>query len=89
KAFRIKKLARAADKFEEAGNLVQMANMLEKVAKEIGGAYTNRYEHTGKGGGPIKYEDVTDMTTEQLESEADRLWTKRQSQIEAATATKH
>ena len=89
KAYRVRKLAKAADAYEKAKNWVAMAGMLEKIAKEIGGSYTNRYEHTGKGGGPIKYEDVTDMTTEQLESEADRLWTKRQSQIEAATATKH
>ena len=88
KAYRIRKLAKAADAYEKAKNWVAMAGMLEKIAKEIGGSYTNRYEHTGKGGGPIKVEDVTEMTPEMLESEIDRLWAKRQG-IEAPKPTKH
>ena len=88
KAFRVKKLAAAADAFEKSKNYVAMAGMLEKIAKEIGNAYTNRFEHTGKGGGPIKVEDVTEMTNEMLDSEIDRLWAKRQG-TEVTTPTKH
>ncbi len=69
KSYRIKKLAKAADDFERVGNWMQMANMLEKVAKEIGGAYTNRFEHTGKDGGPIKYQPVQEMTEDELDAE--------------------
>ena len=76
KAYRVRKLAKAADAFENAGKYVAMASMLEKVAKELGGAYTNRREHTGKDGGAIKIEDVSEMTTEMLESRIDALWAK-------------
>jgi len=33
--------------------------LLEQAAKEVGGAFTNRRELTGKDGGPFKTEDVT------------------------------
>ena len=88
KAYRVLKLAKAADYFEHAGNYMAMASMLEKVAKETGGSYTNRFEHTGKDGGAIKIEDVGEMTTEMLESEIDKLWAKAQG-IEVTTPTKH
>ena len=69
KAVRIRKLARAADTFEQHGNYVAMASMLEKVAKELGNAYTNRFEHTGKSGGPIQYQPVDTMSEEQVDEE--------------------
>ena len=73
KAVRVKKLANASDVFERAGNYVAMAGMLEKIAKECGGAYTNRFEHTGKDGGAIKVMDVDQMTEEQCDDEMRRL----------------
>lgn len=69
KAYRVLKLAKAADYYENAGNYMAMASMLEKVAKEIGNAYTNRFEHTGKKGGPIKYRPVAEMTNDDLRDE--------------------
>ncbi len=69
KAYRVLKLAKAADYYENAGNYMAMASMLEKVAKEIGNAYTNRFEHTGKSGGPIQYQPVEQMTDKELDAE--------------------
>ena len=69
KAVRVRKLARAANYFERTGNYMAMARLLEQIAKEMGDAYTNRREFTGKSGGPIKYQDVADMTGDQIEAE--------------------
>lgn len=60
RAVRIRKLARAADVFESKGNLLAMADMLERIAKEVGNVHTNRRELTGKDGGPIEVHDLTD-----------------------------
>ena len=38
--------------------------------------YRERHEHTGKHGGPIQYEDVSQMTDEQLDEEFDRIMKK-------------
>ncbi len=78
KAVRIQELAKAARSFKDDKKYIAMASMLEKIAKEVGGVYTNRHEFTGKDRGPIQFEDVSEMTTEMLESELDRLWAKRQ-----------
>ena len=69
KAVRIKKLAQAADAFENSGNYLAMARMLEQIAKECGGLFTNRREFMGKDGGAIKIQAVEDMTKEQIEDE--------------------
>ena len=74
KAVRIKKLAGAADAFENGKNYMAMARMLEQIGREMGGAFTNRREFTGKNQGPIKIEAVADMTDEQIDSELERLW---------------
>lgn len=66
KAVRVKKLARAADAMEHRGNYVGMADMLERIAKEMGNVHTNRREITGKDGKPIQ---VQDMTEEQVDRE--------------------
>ncbi len=42
--------------------------------------YSNRREFTGKDRGPIEYQDVNDMTDEQIETELLRLWNKVQGQ---------
>ncbi len=88
KAFRVRKLAKAADAFEQHGNYVGMANMLERVAKETGGAYTNRFEHTGKAGGPIQYQPVEQMTDEELDDEIRRHGIDP-ADIQPGTRTKH
>ena len=74
KAVRVKKLARAADAFENGKNYMAMARMLEQIGREMGGAFTNRREFTGKNQGPIKIEAVADMTDEQIDAELERLW---------------
>lgn len=56
KAHRIRMLEEAARQYQEDGAYVLMADMLEQIAKEVGGKYTNRklLEHSGKDGGPIQ-----------------------------------
>ena len=76
KAVRIKKLARAADAFENGKNYMAMAAMLEKIARELGNVYTNRREFTGKDRGPIQVSAVSEMTDEQIDAELTRLWDK-------------
>ena len=73
KAVRVKMLARAANNFESRGNYLAMANLLEKIAREMGGAFTNRRELTGKGAGPIQFEDVNNMTDDEIDQELRRL----------------
>ena len=50
KAVRLRMLDRMATVAEERGNMALAAQLLEQCAKEMGGAYTNRRELTGKGG---------------------------------------
>ena len=90
KAVRVRKLARAADAFENRGNYVAMADMLERIAKEMGNVHTNRREFTGKDQGPIKVESVANMTDEQIDSELERLWgIASGDEPEAETPTEH
>ena len=73
KSLRIKELAKAATKFKSNNNYIAMARMLEQIAKEVGNVHTNRHEITGKDGGAIKYQDVGDMTDDQIDEELRRL----------------
>jgi hypothetical protein len=66
RSVRIKELAAAANLFKKQKNYIAMANMLERIAKEIGSVHTNRHEFTGKDGGPIRYQDTETMTDEQI-----------------------
>ena len=52
KAFRLARLDRMATAAEDRGNMVLAADLGERAAKEVGGAYTNKHqlEHTGKDG---------------------------------------
>jgi hypothetical protein len=52
-AYRLQLYQRAAEFYEERGNYVLAAEMAERAAKEMGGAYTNRRELTGKEGAPL------------------------------------
>ena len=72
KAVRVKKLAEAADAYQEAGNYMAMANMLERIAKEMGNVHTNRREITGKDRGPVQFSEVDNMTMEQVKAELQR-----------------
>ncbi|EAR23286.1 DUF2280 domain-containing protein [Nitrococcus mobilis] len=65
KAVRIRQLAHASRAFKAKGNYRDMADMLERIAKEVGDVYSNRREVTGRGGGPLRA-DYSDLTDEQL-----------------------
>ena len=73
KSVRIRKLARAADAFENVKNYMGMARMLEQLAREVGGTYTNRTELTGRDRGPIKFQDIDSMTDDQVDAEIRRI----------------
>jgi len=49
KAVRLRRLDRMATLAEERGNMVLAADLGERAAKEIGGAYTNKHEHKHSG----------------------------------------
>lgn len=72
KAVRIRNLARAARKHRKNEDYADMADMYERIAKELGNVHTNRHEHTGKAGGPIKYQDIDTMTEAQVDDELRR-----------------
>ncbi|MBI1682363.1 DUF2280 domain-containing protein [Caulobacter hibisci] len=50
KAVRLRALERMAQRAETQGNVVVAAQLYEQIAKEMGNAYTNRRELTGKDG---------------------------------------
>jgi len=84
RAVRIRKLQRMADRAESMRNYALAGQLLEQAAKEVGDAYTNRRELTGKGGGPIETRDASldDMSDEQLARVAAKL-------VEELGATAH
>ena len=73
KSVRIQELAKASRAFKRSKNYLSMARMLEQLAREMGDAFSNRREFTGKDGGAIQYQDVSDMTDEQLDAELRQL----------------
>ncbi len=56
KSVRLRKYQRVADAAEASGNHMMVLAACEAAAKEVGGAFTNRREHTGANGGPIETE---------------------------------
>lgn len=58
-AFRLRALQKELERAQSRGNSALVLQVLEQAAKEFGGAYTNRRELTGKGGGPIAQHNVT------------------------------
>lgn len=72
KTVRIRQLANSARALKSRGNHVGMADMLERIAKELGNVHTNKRELTGKEGGPIQFSDMTD---EQLDARLTKLFT--------------
>lgn len=59
KIVRLKKLGRYVEAFENFENYTAAAAVLEQIAKEGGGAFTNRRELTGRGGEPLQIAPVT------------------------------
>lgn len=64
-SYRLRVLQRAVERAEARGNAPLVAQLLEQAAKEVGGAYTNRREVTGKDGGPVSMAHAT-VTKEEL-----------------------
>ena len=87
KAVRVRQLANAARAFKGHGNYIAMADMLERIAKEVGNVHTNRHELTGKAGGPIKFQDIDMMTEQQVDEELRRYGFD--PDVHPATATEH
>lgn len=79
RAVRIRRLERMAIAAEGRKNYPLAAQLLEQIAKEVGGAFTNRRELTGKDGGPIETKssgpNLDDMTEAELALYAQRLAT--------------
>jgi len=50
RAVRLRRLDRLIDRAESMGNMALCAQLMEQAAKEMGNAYTNRREFTGKDG---------------------------------------
>jgi len=68
--YRLRTLQRLVDGAVSKGNAPLAAQLLEQAAKEVGGAFTNRREHSGPGGGPIESKSTTavhGMTDAELE----------------------
>lgn len=68
--YRLRVLQRALERAEKSNNTPMVLQILEQVAKETGGAFTNRREVTGKDGGPIQQQAVT---AEQVAAEVRRV----------------
>lgn len=65
-AFRLRSLNSLHQKAVGKGNAVLAAQLLEQAAKEIGGAFTNRRELSGKDGGPIQAVTLTGGEFEEI-----------------------
>lgn len=53
RAVRLRALQRMVEKAENMSNLALASQLLEQAAKEMGNAYTNRREVTGRNGEPL------------------------------------
>lgn len=53
-AYRLRVLQRQLERAEKQGNVAMVSSLLEQAAKELGGVFTNRREHTGAGGAPLQ-----------------------------------
>lgn len=67
--YRLRNLQRLHEQAVQRKNLQLAAALLEQAAKEVGGAFTNRREHSGPNGAPIpvKTEHVQAMSDADLE----------------------
>lgn len=88
KTVRLRMMAKSAREFERQGNHLGLLRVLEQVAKEMGGSYTNLRQFSGKDGKPIQFEDVTRMTDEQLDAELMQLGYNPDKDVHPAPATK-
>ena len=66
RAVRLRALQRMADKTEATGNFALSSQLLEQAAKEMGNAFTNRRELTGKDGADLPTAPATPVVVYQL-----------------------
>jgi hypothetical protein len=69
-AWRLQQLMLIYRKLMHMGHYLGAAEILEQAAKDEGGKYTNRMEHSGPGGAPIEHShdiDLSELTDEQIE----------------------
>lgn len=59
RSVRLRTLQRMIERAERSGNMVLVSQLLEQAAKEMGDAFTNRREVTGKGGKDLPAQQVT------------------------------
>lgn len=64
-AYRLRVLQRNLERADQRGNAAMVSTLLEQAAKELGGAFTNRRELTGKNGQPLAVA-TSNVTPEQL-----------------------
>lgn len=63
-AFRLRVLQRELERAQSRGNTAMVSQLLEQASKEVGGAFTNKREHSGPGGAPIQTAlDVSGLPT--------------------------
>ncbi|MFD2756734.1 DUF2280 domain-containing protein [Comamonas terrae] len=68
-AYRLRVLQRNLERADSRGNAAMVSTLLEQAAKELGGAFTNKRELTGKDGQPLAVASTnvhTAVTPEQL-----------------------
>ena len=70
KSVRLRMLDRGARHFESVKNFIGAADLCERAAKEMGGAFTNQQKHelTGKDGQPLPPQTATIVLTGRPES---------------------
>ncbi len=66
-SFRLRALQRLYEQASTRGNVALAAAALEQAAKEVGGVFTNRREHSGPAGGSIRTESVYHLSDAELE----------------------
>ncbi len=64
-SYRLRVLQRNLERADQRGNAAMVTSILEQAAKELGGAFTNRRELTGKNGQPLAVA-TSNVTPEQL-----------------------
>ncbi len=67
RSYRLRALQRLYEQVSNRGNAVLAAAALEQAAKEVGGVFTNRREHSGPVGGPIRTDSVHRLSDAELE----------------------
>ena len=69
-AYRMRVLQRLLVRAESRDNTAMVAQLLEQAAKEMGGAFTNRRELTGKEGKPLVSPPMGPLPTDPIEAAA-------------------